>query len=124
MLVAAQGINLIKHAAWRTLERGGQFVLLGSAPDARVQAEFEALKEQLQMAYHDRAALVFSYDEPLSHLIYAGQGSLALLRLWPRDLAGNLATDGKLTIAVRGPCSHRSQAATCSWSHPSLSRAA
>ena len=28
----------MKHAAWRTLDRGGQFVLLGSAPDAKVQA--------------------------------------------------------------------------------------
>lgn len=35
--LALQGIHLIKHAAWRTLERGGQFVLLGSAPDGRVQ---------------------------------------------------------------------------------------
>ena len=32
-----QGIHLIKHAAWRTLERGAQFVLLGSAPDPKVQ---------------------------------------------------------------------------------------
>lgn len=31
------GLHLIKHAAWRTLERGGQFVLLGSAPDPRIQ---------------------------------------------------------------------------------------
>ncbi|GFH13657.1 uncharacterized protein HaLaN_09586, partial [Haematococcus lacustris] len=36
-LVAQKGIHLIKHAAWRTLERGAQFVLLGSAPDGRVQ---------------------------------------------------------------------------------------
>ena len=36
-LVHQKGIHLIKHAAWRTLERGGQFVLLGSAPDPRVQ---------------------------------------------------------------------------------------
>ena len=27
----------MKHAAWRTLDRGGQFVLLGSAPDPKVQ---------------------------------------------------------------------------------------
>ncbi|GIL75551.1 hypothetical protein Vretifemale_5321 [Volvox reticuliferus] len=71
-LVAQKGIHLIKHAAWRTLERGGQFVLLGSAPDGRVQGEFNALREQLARAYPDRAALVFTYDEPLSHLIYAG----------------------------------------------------
>ncbi|GFR47418.1 hypothetical protein Agub_g9135 [Astrephomene gubernaculifera] len=71
-LVAQKGIHLIKHAAWRTLERGGQFVLLGSAPDSRVQGEFNALRDQLARAYPDRAALVFTYDEPLSHLIYAG----------------------------------------------------
>lgn len=31
------GLHLIKHAAHRTLERGGQFVLLGSAPDPKIQ---------------------------------------------------------------------------------------
>ena len=36
-LTHQKGIHLIKHAAWRTLERGAQFVLLGSAPDPRVQ---------------------------------------------------------------------------------------
>lgn len=71
-LVHQKGIHLIKHAAWRTLERGGQFVLLGSAPDGRVQAEFNALKEQLAQQYPDRACLWFAYDEPLAHLIYAG----------------------------------------------------
>ncbi|KAL6763588.1 starch synthase [Haematococcus lacustris] len=71
-LVAQKGIHLIKHAAWRTLERGAQFVLLGSAPDGRVQGEFNALRDQLKAQYHDRAALIFQYDEPLSHQIYAG----------------------------------------------------
>jgi len=71
-LVAQKGIHLIKHAAWRTLERGGQFILLGSAPDPRVQGEFNQLREQLTRQYHDRAAFIFTYDEPLSHLIYAG----------------------------------------------------
>ena len=36
-LTHQKGIHLIKHAAWRTLGQGGQFVLLGSAPDPRVQ---------------------------------------------------------------------------------------
>lgn len=71
-LTHQKGIHLIKHAAWRTLERGGQFVLLGSAPDARVQAEFNALAGDLGKQYPDRARLWFAYDEPLSHLIYAG----------------------------------------------------
>lgn len=62
------GIQLIKHTAWRTLERGGQFVLLGSAPDPKVQAEFNALAGALS---GENAAFAFAYDEPLSHLIYA-----------------------------------------------------
>lgn len=62
------GIQLIKHCAWRTLERGGQFVLLGSAPDPKVQAEFNALAGALG---GENAAFAFAYDEPLSHLIYA-----------------------------------------------------
>lgn len=41
-LTLAQGIHLIKHAAWRTVERGGQFVLLGSAPDPKVQVRPDA----------------------------------------------------------------------------------
>ncbi|KAK9804683.1 hypothetical protein WJX73_010729 [Symbiochloris irregularis] len=71
-LTHQKGIHLIKHAAWRTLERGGQFVLLGSAPDPRVQGEFNALANELGRQYPDRARLWFAYNEPLSHLIYAG----------------------------------------------------
>lgn len=41
-LTHQKGIHLIKHAAWRTLERGAQFVLLGSAPDPRVQVRAPA----------------------------------------------------------------------------------
>jgi glycogen synthase len=36
-----------------------------------LQGEFNALRDQLMRSYPDRAALFFSYDEPLSHLIYA-----------------------------------------------------
>ena len=71
-LTHQKGIHLIKHAAWRAMERGAQFVLLGSAPEPKVQAEFEALAADLAREYPDRARLWFAYDEPLSHLIYAG----------------------------------------------------
>jgi glycosyltransferase involved in cell wall biosynthesis len=71
-LTHQKGIHLIKHAAWRTLERGAQFVLLGSAPDGAVQGDFQRLADDLSNQYHDRARLCFSFDEPLSHLIYAG----------------------------------------------------
>ncbi|XP_073025764.1 starch synthase 3, chloroplastic/amyloplastic isoform X1 [Primulina eburnea] len=71
-LTHQKGIHLIKHAIWRTLERGGQVVLLGSAPDHRIQNDFVNLANQLHSSYNDRARLCLSYDEPLSHLIYAG----------------------------------------------------
>lgn len=70
-LTHQKGTHLIKHAAWRTLERGAQFVLLGSAPDPKVQGEFEALARDLAGQYSTQARLHFEYDEPLSHLIYA-----------------------------------------------------
>lgn len=71
-LTAQKGIHLIKHAIERTLERNGQVVLLGSAPDARIQNEFVNLANLLHSSHADRARLCLAYDEPLSHLIYAG----------------------------------------------------
>ena len=68
-LTAQKGIHLIKHAAHKTMERGGQFVLLGSAPDPKIQGDFNSLSGSIG---GDMAGFCFSYDEPLSHLIYAG----------------------------------------------------
>lgn len=70
-LTPQKGIHLIKHAAWRAMERGAQFILLGSAPDPAVQADFDALAADLAARYPDRARLWFAYDEGLAHLIYA-----------------------------------------------------
>ncbi|XP_021295195.1 probable starch synthase 4, chloroplastic/amyloplastic isoform X2 [Herrania umbratica] len=41
-LVPQKGVHLIRHAIYRALEMGGQFVLLGSSPVAHIQKEFEA----------------------------------------------------------------------------------
>ncbi|XP_024018639.1 starch synthase 3, chloroplastic/amyloplastic [Morus notabilis] len=71
-LTHQKGIHLIKHAIWQTLGRGGQVVLLGSAPDPRIQNDFVNLANHLHSAKGDRACLCLTYDEPLSHLIYAG----------------------------------------------------
>ncbi|KAJ0946728.1 putative starch synthase [Helianthus annuus] len=70
-LTHQKGIHLIKHAIWRALDRGSQVVLLGSAPDPRIQNDFVNLASQLHSTHHDRARLCLTYDEPLSHLIYA-----------------------------------------------------
>nr|KYP58238.1 hypothetical protein KK1_004532 [Cajanus cajan] len=71
-LTHQKGIHLMKHAIYRTLERGGQVVLLGSAPDSCIQNDFVNLANQLHSQHHDRVRLCLMYDEPLSHLIYAG----------------------------------------------------
>ncbi|KAL9255092.1 Soluble starch synthase 3, chloroplastic/amyloplastic-like protein [Drosera capensis] len=71
-LTHQKGIHLIKHAIFRTLERNGQVVLLGSAPDPRIQNDFVNLEHELRTSHSDPARLVLTYDEPLSHLIYAG----------------------------------------------------
>jgi len=67
-LTGQKGVHLIKHCAHKALERGGQFVLLGSAPDPKIQADFNSLQHSMQ---GENAAFYFAFDEPLSHLIYA-----------------------------------------------------
>ncbi|XP_038970385.1 starch synthase 3, chloroplastic/amyloplastic isoform X2 [Phoenix dactylifera] len=71
-LTVQKGIHLIKHAIGRTLDRNGQVVLLGSAPDPRIQNDFVNLANQVHSSHADRVRLCLTYDEPLSHLIYAG----------------------------------------------------
>ncbi|TVU43141.1 hypothetical protein EJB05_09583, partial [Eragrostis curvula] len=71
-LTAQKGIHLIKHAIHRILEQNGQVVLLGSAPDHRIQNDFCNLANTLHGVNYGRVRMCLTYDEPLSHLIYAG----------------------------------------------------
>lgn len=68
-LVPQKGIHLIRHAIYRTLELGGQFVLLGSSPVPHIQVEFEGIANHFKSDDHIR--LILKYDESLSHSIYA-----------------------------------------------------
>ncbi|XP_042521160.1 probable starch synthase 4, chloroplastic/amyloplastic isoform X2 [Macadamia integrifolia] len=68
-LVPQKGVHLIRHAIYRTLELGGQFVLLGSSPVLHIQREFESIANHFQN--HPHARLILKYDEALSHAIYA-----------------------------------------------------
>ncbi|CAM8915371.1 unnamed protein product [Rhodiola kirilowii] len=68
-LVPQKGVHLIRHAIYRTLELGGQFVLLGSSPVPHIQREFEGIANNFQN--HDRIRLILKYDESLSHSIFA-----------------------------------------------------
>jgi len=65
-----KGLSLIAHASHYCLGNGCQFVLLGTAPDDRVTAQFRGLKH-----YHNDnpdCHLEIGFNEDLSHLIYAG----------------------------------------------------
>ncbi len=68
-LVPQKGIDLIKHAIGHTVERGGQFILLGTSPIPEIQADFERLRDQ--NADNPHVHLELSHDEQLAHWIYA-----------------------------------------------------
>jgi starch synthase len=65
-----KGVDLIRHGIYYALENGCQFVLLGSAPEPAVNEQFQQIKAEMDLSPDCR--LVLSYDEELSHLIYAG----------------------------------------------------
>jgi starch synthase len=69
-----KGIHLIAHALHYALANGLQFVLLGSSPDRGISSAFEQLKRQLND--NPDCHLELSYNEELSHLIYAGSDIL------------------------------------------------
>lgn len=49
-LTAQKGIDLIKHCAGHSKFRGAQFILLGSAPDPKIQGDFNALAGSVQVS--------------------------------------------------------------------------
>lgn len=65
-----KGLELIRHAIFYTLHRQGQFVLLGSSPDGQINNYFWGLKHQLND--NPDCHLEITFNEELSHLIYAG----------------------------------------------------
>ena len=71
-LTSQKGVHLIKHGIMRALERGCQVILLGSAPDPEIQQDFDMMFHDLKNRYHDYMCFHLYYNEPLSHLIYAG----------------------------------------------------
>lgn len=68
-LVAQKGIHLIRYAIERIDQLGGQFILLGTSPDWRVQGEFENLLHQYKRGNNIR--LLLTYSEELAHMLYA-----------------------------------------------------
>jgi starch synthase len=68
-LVPQKSPELIKYAVKRTLEKEGQFILLGASNVPSVLKEFEILQEELKN--NENVAILLDKDEPLAHQIYA-----------------------------------------------------
>jgi starch synthase len=68
-LVYQKGPELIEHALLRTLEKGGQFILLGSAANPEIEESFLELKDRLKE--NRQVAIYLDHDEALAHLIFA-----------------------------------------------------
>jgi starch synthase len=71
-LTSQKGVHMIRHGIKRALERGCQVILLGSAPDPEIQQDFDMMFHELKNGYHDYMCFHLYYNEPLSHLVYAG----------------------------------------------------
>lgn len=69
-LVPQKGPELMKHAIYRTLEKGGQFILLGTSPIPSINAEFHELKHKFDD--HPHVSINLFNREEFAHFIYAG----------------------------------------------------
>jgi starch synthase len=68
-LVTQKSPELIKHSLLRTLEKKGQFILLGTTPDRSIEKEFTLLQESY--LNHGSVAILMDKDEGLAHQIFA-----------------------------------------------------
>ena len=75
-----KGVPLITHAIHYCLHHGTQFILLGTSPDGRIAQHFWNLKGQ----YNDNpdCHLELSFNEELSHLVYAGADMIVVPSLF------------------------------------------
>ncbi|GAB4837266.1 hypothetical protein Ancab_002168 [Ancistrocladus abbreviatus] len=98
-LVPQKGVHLIRHAIYRTIELGGQFVLLGLSPVHHIQREFEGIASHFKG--HEHVRLILKYDESLSHLIYAASDMFIIPSIFePCGLTQMIAmTYGSIPIA-------------------------
>lgn len=75
-LVPQKSPDLIKYALFRTLELGGQFILLGNTPIPSIHSEFEAL--QLELKSNPQVSILMDKNEELAHQIYASSDMLLI----------------------------------------------
>jgi starch synthase len=79
-LVPQKGPALIIYALKQTIEKGGQFVLLGTAPDPVIDGAFKNLQKEL--APNKDVVIHLEYDEKLAHLTYAASDMIMIPSLF------------------------------------------
>ncbi len=75
-----KGVDLIRHAIFRSLHKGAQFVLLGCSPEPGINEQFRRLKHELND--NPDCHLEVGYSEELAHQIYAGANILIVPSLF------------------------------------------
>merc|ERR1719506_604499 len=75
-LAAQKGVQLIRHAIYRTVERGGQFVLLGLPCDGGIRGEFENIAREFEG--RESVSITLDFNEKLAHEVYAGADMLVM----------------------------------------------
>jgi starch synthase len=96
-----KGLHLIKHALDYALGNGAQFVLLGSSPEAGIDADFRQLRAFLND--NPDCHLELGFDEGLAHLIYAGADLVVVPSLFePCGLPQMIALRYGTVPVVRG----------------------
>lgn len=68
-LVPQKGLDLIEQALYRTLEKGGQFILMGTSPIESIQNHFQRLEQHLQ--HSTKARILLTYSEKLALNFFA-----------------------------------------------------
>ncbi len=75
-----KGVDLIRHALFYSLWNNAQFILLGTSPEPSISNYFWHLKHHLNDS--PDCHLELSFDEELSHLIYAGADMIVMPSLY------------------------------------------
>jgi starch synthase len=79
-LVPQKGPALIIYALKKTVEKGGQFILLGTAPDPNIDVAFKNLQQEL--IPNKDVIIHLDYNETLAHLTYAASDMIIIPSLF------------------------------------------
>ncbi len=89
-LDSQKGVHLIRHALFYALDKGAQFVLLGSSPETSINNDFLQIKQELNE--NQDCHLEIGFNEELARLLYAGADMIVMPSMYePCGLAQIIA---------------------------------